>query len=84
MACKRSMETTAETCAGKKMGHIKMENDREETGKLNIGGLGQNLSIDRETYVKDGKTKTRIVIEMDGGDDVEIDLPELEGKSKKN
>lgn len=42
---------------------------------LSITGLGQNLSVERETVIKDGQTRTRIVIEMDGGDNVEIDLP---------
>lgn len=60
---------------GKEMGRFKHESDKND--RMKIGGLGQNLSIERETYVKNGKTKTRIVIEMDGGEDVEIDLPAL-------
>ncbi len=68
---------------GKKMGHFKFDSEKSEAGRLMIGGLGKNLNIDRETYVKDGKTKTRIVIEMDGGEDLEIDVPELESKAKK-
>lgn len=42
---------------------------------LTITGLGQNLSVDRETVIKNGTTRTRIVIEMDGGENVDIDLP---------
>ncbi|WP_409432788.1 hypothetical protein ACJ3XI_11360 [Litorimonas sp. RW-G-Af-16] len=51
------------------------KHDKERNDSLSIGGLGQNMTIDRETYIKDGKTKTRIVIEMDGGEDIDIDLP---------
>lgn len=42
---------------------------------LSITGLGPNLSVERETVIEDGQTRTRIVIEMDGGDNVAINLP---------
>lgn len=42
---------------------------------LKITGLGQNLSVERETVIKNGTTRTRIIIEMDGGENVDIDLP---------
>lgn len=54
---------------------VRFNRDRGIDDTLSITGLGQNLSVERETVIKDGKTRTRIVIEMDGGEDVEIDLP---------
>jgi len=59
---------------GKEMAHFKL--DSQKSNKIRIGGLGQNLSIDRDTIMKNGKMKTRIVIEMDGGKDIEIEMPE--------
>lgn len=54
---------------------VRFNRDRGIDDTLSITGLGQNLSVERETVIKDGKIRTRIVIEMDGGEDVEIDLP---------
>ena len=59
---------------GQKLGHIKVDRDRSD--KMQIGGLGKILSIERDTYTKNGKTKTRIVIEMDGGEGLDIEMPE--------
>ncbi len=53
---------------------IERETSRDSEDKLSISGLGKNLSLQRETVVVDGQSKTRIVIEMDGADDVEIEL----------
>lgn len=61
---------------GEKVGHFKMDRQREQSDNLSIAGLGKNLSIKRESYVKDGQTKTRIIIEMDGGEGLDIQLPE--------
>lgn len=54
---------------------FRRELDREIDDRVTISGLGRNLSVERETVTKNGKTKTRIVIEMDGGEQLEIDLP---------
>lgn len=54
---------------------VRFNRDRGIDNTLSITGLGQNLSVERETVIKDGKTRTRVVIEMDGGEDVDIDLP---------
>jgi hypothetical protein len=54
---------------------VRFKRDRGIDDTLTVTGLGQNLSVERETVIKDGKTRTRIVIEMDGGEDVDIDLP---------
>lgn len=54
---------------------VRFRGDRTVEDTLRVTGLGENLSVERETLIKGGQTRTRIVIEMDGGDDVKIDLP---------
>lgn len=58
---------------GKTLGKIKRE--KSDARSLQIQGLGKDLSIERETFIRNGETKTRIVIEMDGGDEIEIKTP---------
>lgn len=52
---------------------FKRDRDVSDGDRMSLSGLGRNLTIDRETVIEDGETRTRIVIEMDGGEDVEID-----------
>ena len=61
---------------GEEMMRFHFEREEEIDNRLTISGLGRNLTVERETTIEDGKSRTRIVIEMDGGDDVEIDLPD--------
>ena len=68
--------STALRIAGEEMLRFKLDRERNVDEALSITGLGRNLTVERETVVEDGKTRTRIVIEMDGGEDVELDLPE--------
>jgi len=63
---------------GAKVGEIQRQKSRESEDRFSISGLGKNLTIDRETIVKDGKSKTRIIIDMDGEDEIEITLPNTE------
>ena len=67
---------TALRIAGEEMLRFKLDRNRSVDEALSITGLGRNLTVERETIVEDGKTRTRIVIEMDGGEDVELALPE--------
>lgn len=60
---------------GAKIGEMKRSKSRDSEDSFSISGLGKNLTIDRETIVKDGKSKTRIIIDMDGDDEIEITLP---------
>ena len=60
---------------GAKVAEIKKEKSRDSEDSFSISGLGKSLKIDRETIVKDGKSKTRIVIDMDGEDEIDITLP---------
>lgn len=66
---------TALRFGGEDMLRFKLNRDRVADDALSITGLGRNLTVERETVVENGKTRTRIVIEMDGGEDVDIDLP---------
>ncbi|MGJ8558803.1 MAG: hypothetical protein ACSHX3_01065 [Litorimonas sp.] len=54
---------------------VRFNRDHGMDDTLTVTGLGQNLSVERETVIKNGKTRTRIVIEMDDGEDVDIDFP---------
>lgn len=57
---------------GKEIGRFKAERDSDDS--VEIETLGRNMTLEKETYMKDGKKKTRIIIEMDGGDDVEVEV----------
>ena len=63
---------------GAEVGQITHSKSRDSEDSLSISGLGKNLTLDRETIIKDGKSKTRIVIEMDGDNEVDITLPKLD------
>ncbi len=60
---------------GAKIGEMKRSKSRDSNDSFSISGLGKNLTLDKKTIVKDGKSKTRIVIDMDGDDEIEITLP---------
>jgi hypothetical protein len=60
---------------GAKIAEIKKEKSRDSEDSFSISGLGKSMTIDRETIVKDGKSKTRIVIDMEGEDEIDITLP---------
>ncbi len=62
---------------GAKVAQIQRKTSRDSEDRISISGLGKNLSIDRETIVKDGKKKTRIVIDMDGENEIDITMPEF-------
>lgn len=66
---------------GETLGRFNLEREGRLSDTLSMEGLGKNMVIDKETFIEDGKKRTRIVIEMDEGDDLEI---EVKPKSKKN
>ena len=63
---------------GAKVGEIARSKSRDSEDSFSISGLGKNLTFDRETIVTDGKSKTRIIIDMDGEDEIDITLPNLD------
>lgn len=62
------------------MVRVKRMRKKVDDDALHISGLGRNLTLERETIIEDGKTRTRIVIEMDGGDEIDIRLPKHTGE----
>ena len=65
---------------GAKVGDIQRKKSRDSEDSFSISGLGKSLTLDRETIVKDGTSRTRIIIDVDGGDEIDITLPELDEK----
>ncbi len=70
--------TTVLRFDGATVGKIETHKSRDSEDSISISGLGKNLTLDRETIVKDGKSKTRIIIEMDGEDSIDITLPQID------
>lgn len=67
--------TTTLSFDGANIAEIERKKSRDSEDSFSIIGLGKYLSVDRETIVKDGKSKTRIVIDMDGENEIDITLP---------
>ena len=63
---------------GTTIAEMETRKSRNSEDGFSIFALGRQLTMDRETIVEDGKSKTRIVIEMDGEDGIDLTLPELD------
>ena len=63
---------------GAEIGQIEHKKSRDSEDRISISGFGKYFTLDRETVVEDGKSKTRIVIDMDGEDEIDITLPEFD------
>lgn len=59
---------------GDRIGRVKVKRDKQTESSLDVEGFGRNMTIEKEVIKRDGKTKTRIVIEVDGDEDFDIDL----------
>jgi len=59
---------------GDRIGRVKVKRDKHTESSLDVEGFGRNMTIEKEVIRRDGKTKTRIVIEVDGDDDFDIDV----------
>lgn len=59
---------------GDRIGRVKMRRDKHTDSTFDIEGFGRNMTIEKEVIKRDGKTKTRIVIEVDGDEEFDIDL----------
>jgi len=57
---------------GKRLGRLKIDQDKDES--IALEGFGRNLSIDKKVIRKNGKTKTRIIIEVDGDEEFDVDI----------
>jgi len=60
---------------GTEVAQISHKSSRDSEDNISISGLGKTFSMDRKTVVENGKSKTRIVIDMNGEDEVDITLP---------
>lgn len=70
--------TTVLMFDGAKVGQIEHQKSRDSEDRISISALGKYLTLDRETIVENGKSKTRIIIDMDGEDELDISLPDLD------
>lgn len=59
---------------GDRIGRVKINRDKHTESSLDVEGFGRNMTIEKEVIKRDGKTKTRIVIEVDGDEEFDIDL----------
>ena len=48
--------------------------NQDEEDRVVLKSMDKEMTVEKETYMKDGKTRTRIVIDMDGnGSDIDLD-----------
>ncbi len=59
---------------GERIGRVKVKRDKHTESSLAVEGFGRNMTIEKEVIKRDGKTKTRIVIEVDGDEEFDIDF----------
>ena len=59
---------------GDRIGRVKVRRDKHTDRSLDVEGFGRNMTIEKEVIKRNGKTKTRIVIEVDGDEEFDIDL----------
>jgi hypothetical protein len=59
---------------GDRIGRVKVKRDKHSESSLDVEGFGRNMTIEKEVIKRDGKTKTRIVIEVDGDEEFDIDF----------
>ena len=59
---------------GDRIGRVKVKRDKHTESSVDVEGFGRNMTIEKEVIKRDGKTKTRIVIEVDGDEEFDIDL----------
>jgi len=59
---------------GDRIGRVKVKRDKHTESSLDVEGFGRNMTIEKEVIKRDGKTKTRIIIEVDGDEEFDIDL----------
>ena len=59
---------------GDRIGRVKVKRDKHTESSLDLEGFGRNMTIEKEIIKRDGKTKTRIIIEVDGDEEFDIDF----------
>lgn len=59
---------------GERIGRVKVKRDKHTESAFDVEGFGRNMTVEKEVIKRDGKTKTRIVIEVDGDEEFDIDF----------
>jgi len=59
---------------GETLGSLNIKREGRMNEAISIEGLGKNMNVEKDVIIKNGKKRTRIIIEMDTDDDVEIDI----------
>jgi len=59
---------------GEKLGSLNIEREGKMNDIISIEGLGKNMNVEKDVIIKNGKKRTRIIIEMDTDEDVDIDV----------
>jgi hypothetical protein len=59
---------------GDPIGRISVKSGKDSEHSLDLEGFGRNMTIEKDVIKRNGKTKTRIVIEVDGDEEFEIDI----------
>lgn len=72
------VETTDEGLAlkfdGDRIGRVNVKRDKHAQSTFDVEGFGRNMTIEREIIKRDGKTKTRIIIEVDGDEEFDVEF----------
>ena len=59
---------------GERIGRVKVKRDKHTESAFDVEGFGRNMTVEKEVIKRNGKTKTRIVIEVDGDEEFDIDF----------
>lgn len=59
---------------GDRIGRLKIKRDKHTESTLDIEGFGRNMTVEKDVIRRNGKTKTRIIIEVDGDEEFDIDF----------
>lgn len=59
---------------GDPIGRINIKRDKHTDSTFGIEGFGRNMTVEKEVIKRNGRTKTRIIIEVDGDEEFNIDF----------
>lgn len=72
------VETTDEGIAlkfdGDRIGRVNVKRDKHAQSTFDVEGFGRNMTVEREVIERGGKTKTRIIIEVDGDEEFDVEF----------
>lgn len=59
---------------GETLGSLNIEREGKMNDLISIEGLGANMEVEKDVIIKNGRKRTRIIIEMDTDEDADIDV----------